>query len=81
MTSNNVLFPSAEERQRFGLRSPLCAQRAARSAPPFSNPLLMTDETRILMSLATAERQWAYAHTWLFAELEEDEKASARENS
>jgi|HubBroStandDraft_6_1064221.scaffolds.fasta_scaffold366683_1 hypothetical protein len=33
------------------------------------------------MSLATAERQWAYAHTWLFAELEEDEKASARENS
>ena len=32
------------------------------------------------ISLATAERYWAYARTWLFAELDEAEKDSAREN-
>jgi RNA polymerase sigma factor (TIGR02999 family) len=32
------------------------------------------------ISLATAERYWAYARTWLFAEIEDAEKASPREN-
>jgi hypothetical protein len=29
--------------------------------------------------LATAERYWAYARTWLFAELEDAENVSQRE--
>jgi len=33
------------------------------------------------ISLATAERYWAYARTWLFAELDDAQKNSARENS
>jgi RNA polymerase sigma factor (TIGR02999 family) len=32
------------------------------------------------ISLATAERYWAYARTWLFAELDDAKKESAREN-
>jgi RNA polymerase sigma factor (TIGR02999 family) len=31
------------------------------------------------ISLATAERYWAYSRTWLFAELEDAENASHRE--
>jgi RNA polymerase sigma factor (TIGR02999 family) len=32
------------------------------------------------ISLATAERYWAYARTWLFAELDDAKKESTREN-
>ena len=64
---------------KFAVQEPMKAQLVNLH---FFAGLTLRETAEVLgMSLATAERHWAYARTWLFAELEEDEKTSARENS
>jgi RNA polymerase sigma factor (TIGR02999 family) len=68
-----------EALSKFAAREPMKAQLV--NLHFFAGLTLRETAEALSISLATAERYWAYARTWLFAELEEAEKTSARENS
>jgi RNA polymerase sigma factor (TIGR02999 family) len=62
---------------KFAVREPLKAQLVKMHF--FAGLTLAETAEALGISLATAERYWAYARTWLFAEVEDAENASPRE--
>ncbi len=62
---------------KFAVREPVKAELVKMHF--FAGLTLRETAEALGISLATAERYWAYSRTWLFAELEDAENASFRE--
>jgi RNA polymerase sigma factor (TIGR02999 family) len=77
-TPREDLLALDEALAKFAIQEPVKAQLV--KIHFFAGLTLPQTAEALGISRATAERHWAYARTWLFAELEGAEKASPREN-
>jgi RNA polymerase sigma factor (TIGR02999 family) len=77
-TPREDLLALDEALAKFAVREPLKAQLV--KIHFFAGLTLPQTAESLRISLATAERYWAYARTWLFTEIEDAEKASPHEN-
>ena len=77
-TPREDLLALDEALAKFTVREPVKARLVQLHF--FAGLTLRETAEALSISLATAERYWAYARTWLFAELEESEKGSPPEN-